>query len=157
VDRDGDEIANPNALTMKTTLNGQLMQDHTTSDMIFDVPALIESLSSTIDPAEREHHHDGTPHGVGFARKPPVWLKKGDVVSVEIEKIRQTRESGDERNVRLSDFRRSSRTVSPLPVLRERVRVRADFLRDCGALTPPLSGVPGEGERRDRCHTNAAP
>jgi 2-keto-4-pentenoate hydratase/2-oxohepta-3-ene-1,7-dioic acid hydratase in catechol pathway len=82
-----DEISNPNALRLKTTLNGNVMQDHTTSDMIFDVPALIESLSSTMTLRSGSIIMTGTPHGVGFARTPPVWLKKGDVVRVEIEKI----------------------------------------------------------------------
>jgi 2-keto-4-pentenoate hydratase/2-oxohepta-3-ene-1,7-dioic acid hydratase in catechol pathway len=82
-----DEIADPNALRLKTTLNGQIMQDHTTRDMIFDVPALIESLSSTMTLRSGAVIFTGTPHGVGFARKPPVWMKKGDVVAVEIEKI----------------------------------------------------------------------
>ena len=82
-----DEIPNPNALKIKTILNGQTMQDHTTSDMIFDVPALIESLSSTMTLRPGAIILTGTPQGVGFARKPPVWLKSGDRVTVEIEKI----------------------------------------------------------------------
>ncbi len=82
-----DEIANPNALKIKTILNGQTMQDHTTGDMIFDVPALIESLSSTMTLRAGAVILTGTPQGVGFARKPPVWMKEGDKVVVEIEKI----------------------------------------------------------------------
>jgi 2-keto-4-pentenoate hydratase/2-oxohepta-3-ene-1,7-dioic acid hydratase in catechol pathway len=82
-----DEIANPNDLRLKTILNGQVMQDHTTSDMIFDVPALIESLSSTMTLRSGAVILTGTPQGVGFARTPPVWMKSGDVVAVEIEKI----------------------------------------------------------------------
>ena len=82
-----DEIANPNALRIKTILNGQTMQDHTTADMIFDVPALIESLSSTMTLRAGAVILTGTPQGVGFARKPPVWMKAGDTVIVEIEKI----------------------------------------------------------------------
>ncbi|MBD0344920.1 MAG: fumarylacetoacetate hydrolase family protein, partial [Coleofasciculus sp. Co-bin14] len=82
-----DEIANPNALRLKTTLNGQVMQDHTTADMIFDVPALIESLSSTMTLRPGSVILTGTPQGVGFARTPPVWMKAGDVVAIEIERI----------------------------------------------------------------------
>jgi len=82
-----DEIPNPNALRLKTILNGQVLQDHTTGDMIFDVPALIESLSSTMTLRSGTVILTGTPQGVGFARTPPVWLKPGDTVVVEIEKI----------------------------------------------------------------------
>ena len=82
-----DEIPNPNALRIKTILNGQTMQDHTTGDMIFDVPTLIESLSSTMTLRPGAVILTGTPQGVGFARKPPVWMKDGDTVVVEIEKI----------------------------------------------------------------------
>jgi len=82
-----DEIANPNALRIKTTLNGKVMQDHTTGDMIFDVPTLIESLSSTMTLRPGAVILTGTPQGVGFARTPPVWLKAGDVCVVEIEGI----------------------------------------------------------------------
>jgi 2-keto-4-pentenoate hydratase/2-oxohepta-3-ene-1,7-dioic acid hydratase in catechol pathway len=82
-----DEIPNPNNLKLKTTLNGQVMQDHTTSDMIFDVPAIIESLSSTMTLRPGDVILTGTPHGVGMGRTPPVWMKAGDKVVVEIEKI----------------------------------------------------------------------
>ncbi|MGB7156703.1 MAG: fumarylacetoacetate hydrolase family protein [Tepidisphaeraceae bacterium] len=82
-----DEIPNPNGLAIKTILNGQTMQDLTTGDMIFDVPALIESLSSTMTLRAGAVILTGTPQGVGFARTPPVWLKEGDKVVVEIEKI----------------------------------------------------------------------
>jgi 2-keto-4-pentenoate hydratase/2-oxohepta-3-ene-1,7-dioic acid hydratase in catechol pathway len=82
-----DEIPNPNALRIKTILNGRTMQDHTTGDMIFDVPALIESLSSTMTLRPGTVILTGTPQGVGFARTPPVWMKPGDTCVVEIEKI----------------------------------------------------------------------
>src|ERR1041385_2559646 len=82
-----DEIPNPNALRIKTILNGQTMQDNTTGDMIFNVPTLIESLSSTMTLRAGSVILTGTPQGVGFARKPPVWLKAGDKVVIEIEKI----------------------------------------------------------------------
>jgi 2-keto-4-pentenoate hydratase/2-oxohepta-3-ene-1,7-dioic acid hydratase in catechol pathway len=82
-----DEIADPNALRITTLLNGKTMQDHTTADMIFDVPALIESLSSTMTLRAGAVILTGTPQGVGFARTPPVWMKDGDTVVVELEKI----------------------------------------------------------------------
>jgi 2-keto-4-pentenoate hydratase/2-oxohepta-3-ene-1,7-dioic acid hydratase in catechol pathway len=82
-----DQIPNPNALRIKTTLNGQVMQDGTTADMIFDVPALIESLSSTMTLRPGAIILTGTPSGVGFARTPPVWLKEGDTIAIEIERI----------------------------------------------------------------------
>lgn len=82
-----DEIANPNALNIKTILNGQTMQDWSTSDMIFDVPTLIEFLSGSTILLPGTVILTGTPHGVGAARKPPVFLKNGDLVSVEIERI----------------------------------------------------------------------
>jgi 2-keto-4-pentenoate hydratase/2-oxohepta-3-ene-1,7-dioic acid hydratase in catechol pathway len=82
-----DEIPNPNALGIRTFLNGQTMQDLTTGDMIFDIPALIESLSSTMTLRAGAIILTGTPQGVGFARTPPVFLKEGDTVVVEIEKI----------------------------------------------------------------------
>jgi 2-keto-4-pentenoate hydratase/2-oxohepta-3-ene-1,7-dioic acid hydratase in catechol pathway len=82
-----DQIPDPNALRISTTINGKVMQDHTTGDMIFDVPALIESLSSTMTLKAGAVILTGTPQGVGFARNPPVWMKNGDTVVVEIERI----------------------------------------------------------------------
>ena len=82
-----DEIPNPNALGIKTILNGEVMQDWSTSDMIFDVPRLIEFLSSDTTLLPGTVIITGTPHGVGMARKPPVWMKSGDTVTIEIEGI----------------------------------------------------------------------
>ncbi len=82
-----DEIPNPNALKIRTVLNGEVMQDWNTNDMIFDVPALIEFLSGSTTLLPGTVILTGTPHGVGMAQKPPRWLRPGDQVSIEIEKI----------------------------------------------------------------------
>lgn len=82
-----DEIPNPNALKIKTVLNGQVMQDWNTSDMIFDVPTLIEFLSGSTTLPVGTVILTGTPHGVGMARQPKVWLKDGDTISVELERV----------------------------------------------------------------------
>lgn len=82
-----DEIPNPNALAIRTVINGEVLQDWNTNDMIFDVAALIEFLSGSTTLLPGTVILTGTPHGVGFARKPPRWLKAGDSVSIEIEKI----------------------------------------------------------------------
>jgi 2-keto-4-pentenoate hydratase/2-oxohepta-3-ene-1,7-dioic acid hydratase in catechol pathway len=82
-----DEIPNPNALRIKTTIGGEVLQDWSTDDMIFDVPRLIEFLSGSQTLLPGTLIFTGTPHGVGFARKPPRWLRPGDSVTVEIEKI----------------------------------------------------------------------
>ena len=82
-----DEIPNPNALRIRSILNGTVMQDSSTADMIFDVPAIIEFLSADKTLPAGTLILTGTPEGVGFARKPPVWLKAGDTIEVEIELI----------------------------------------------------------------------
>jgi len=82
-----DEIPDPNALKIRTILNGQVMQDWSTNDMIFDVPALIEFLSGSTTLLPGTVILTGTPHGVGMAQKPPRWLRPGDRVDIEIEKI----------------------------------------------------------------------
>ena len=82
-----DEIANPNALKIRTVLNGRVMQDWNTDDMIFDVPTVIEFLSASSVLRPGTVILTGTPHGVGFAHTPPVFLRAGDSVSIEIEGI----------------------------------------------------------------------
>lgn len=84
-----DEIPNPNALKIRTILNDEVVQDWNTDDMIFDVPALIEFLSGSTTLLPGTVILTGTPHGVGMARKPQLWLKEGDTVTIEIEKIGQ--------------------------------------------------------------------
>jgi 2-keto-4-pentenoate hydratase/2-oxohepta-3-ene-1,7-dioic acid hydratase in catechol pathway len=84
-----DEIPNPNSLKIRTILNGNVMQDWNTDDMIFDVPTLIEFLSASTVLAPGTVILTGTPHGVGAARTPPVFLGPGDTVTIDIEKIGQ--------------------------------------------------------------------
>jgi 2-keto-4-pentenoate hydratase/2-oxohepta-3-ene-1,7-dioic acid hydratase in catechol pathway len=82
-----DEIPNPNELGIKTILNGTALQDWNTNDMCFDVsdPDRVPELQQNA-PARHRHPHRH-PHGVGFARKPPIYLKAGDTVSIVIDKI----------------------------------------------------------------------
>ena len=82
-----DEIPNPNALRIRTILNGETMQDSNTADMIFDVPTLIEFLSGSTTLVPGTIILTGTPQGVGAARKPPRFLAPGDKITIEIEKI----------------------------------------------------------------------
>lgn len=82
-----DEIANPNALGIKTILNGEAVQDWNTNDMIFDLPTIIAFLSASTTLLPGTVILTGTPHGVGMARKPALWLKAGDSVTIEIEGI----------------------------------------------------------------------
>jgi 2-keto-4-pentenoate hydratase/2-oxohepta-3-ene-1,7-dioic acid hydratase in catechol pathway len=82
-----DEIPDPNNLRIQTVLNGQSMQDWNTNDMVFGVAQLIEFLSASKTLLPGTVILTGTPQGVGFARKPPVYLKPGDTVTIEIEKI----------------------------------------------------------------------
>jgi 2-keto-4-pentenoate hydratase/2-oxohepta-3-ene-1,7-dioic acid hydratase in catechol pathway len=82
-----DGLPEPNNLKIRTLLNGEAMQDWTTADMIFDVPALIEFLSGSTTLEAGAVILTGTPHGVGMARNPQVWMKPGDTVAVEIEGI----------------------------------------------------------------------
>jgi 2-keto-4-pentenoate hydratase/2-oxohepta-3-ene-1,7-dioic acid hydratase in catechol pathway len=82
-----DEIGDPNDLRITLRLNGQVMQDSNTRDMIFDVPAIIESLSSTLTIRAGSIILTGTPEGVGMARNPAVYLRPGDVTEVEIERL----------------------------------------------------------------------
>jgi len=82
-----DEITNPNSLAIRTVINGEVLQDWNTNDMIFDVPTLIEFLSGSTTLLPGTVILTGTPHGVGMARTPPRWLRTGDQVTVEVEKI----------------------------------------------------------------------
>lgn len=80
-----DEVPDPGKLPIRFRLNGQVMQDSNTDQFIFPVDELIAYVSQvcTLEPGDLIY--TGTPPGVGFARKPPVFLKPGDVAEVEIE------------------------------------------------------------------------
>jgi 2-keto-4-pentenoate hydratase/2-oxohepta-3-ene-1,7-dioic acid hydratase in catechol pathway len=80
-----DEIPNPQNLYIKLRLNGETMQSSRTEQLIFDVPAIVEFLSGVITLEPGDVIATGTPPGVGFARKPPVFLKAGDRMEVDIE------------------------------------------------------------------------
>jgi 2-keto-4-pentenoate hydratase/2-oxohepta-3-ene-1,7-dioic acid hydratase in catechol pathway len=82
-----DEVPDPHRLSIKLILNGQTMQDSNTDQFIFGIPELIEFLSQTITLEPGDVIATGTPPGVGFARKPPVFLKPGDDMAVVIEKV----------------------------------------------------------------------
>ena len=74
-------------LRIQTRLNGEIMQDANTDDMVFDVATLIATISEAITLESGDIIVTGTPSGVGQSRKPPVFMKAGDRVDVEIEKI----------------------------------------------------------------------
>ncbi len=82
-----EDIPNPNALRISTSIGGDVLQDSNTADMIFDVPTLIEFLSGSTTLLPGTVIITGTPQGVGMARNPPRWLQPGDVVTIAIEGI----------------------------------------------------------------------
>ena len=82
-----DAVPDPHKLSIKLRLNDKTMQDSNTDQLIFGVPELVAFLSETITLEPGDVIATGTPSGVGFARKPPVFLKAGDVMEVEIESV----------------------------------------------------------------------
>jgi 2-keto-4-pentenoate hydratase/2-oxohepta-3-ene-1,7-dioic acid hydratase in catechol pathway len=83
-----DEIPNPNSgLSLQTRLNGELVQETTTDLMIFDIPTVIAYLSTftTLEPGDVIA--SGTPGGVGYKRKPQLFMKPGDKIEVKIENV----------------------------------------------------------------------
>ena len=89
-----DELGDPHALDSKTWVNGELRQDTNTRELIFDCYAIVEELSRicTLEPGDVVA--TGTSGGTGNGTDPPRWLQVGDVVRVEIERIRAAGESG---------------------------------------------------------------
>jgi acylpyruvate hydrolase len=106
----GPEIVTPDEVNildvaLTTTLNGKVMQSARTSQMIVDVPSAVEFFSSFTTLRPGDVIATGTPGGVGFARKPPVWLEPGDTIEVTIEGVgtirnRVVAEEGDRSNWR---------------------------------------------------------
>ena len=84
-----EDIEDPRGLNICTRLNDTIMQQGSTSDMIFSVRAIIAYISSFITLLPGDIIATGTPEGVGFSRKPPVYLADGDVCTIEIESIGQ--------------------------------------------------------------------
>ena len=80
-----DEIADPHRLSIQCRVNGEIMQDSNTAEMIYSVPYLIEYLSEAFTLEPGDVIATGTPHGVGAFRDPPVWLESDDLVEIEIE------------------------------------------------------------------------
>jgi len=84
-----DEINDPNRLNVRSLLNGQIMQDSNTARMIFNVASVISDLSKSMTLQPGTVIMTGTPDGVGFTREPPVFLKDGDTITIEVEHIGQ--------------------------------------------------------------------
>ena len=82
-----DSLPDPQALRLRTSVNGVTVQDSSTADMIFSVAVLIEFLSASTTLPAGTVILTGTPEGVGMAATPPRWLKRGDTVSISIEGI----------------------------------------------------------------------
>ena len=88
-----DEVPRPGELRIELRLNGQVMQLSSTSEWIFSLEQLVAYVSQACTLASGDVLFTGTPPGVGFARKPPVFLKDGDAVEVEIESLGTLRNS----------------------------------------------------------------
>lgn len=78
------DIPDPAALRLTTRVNGKVMQEGRVADLVFNIPALVEYCSTFTELRPGDIIATGTPGGVGAARKPPVWLRDGDSVEVEI-------------------------------------------------------------------------
>lgn len=82
-----EEVGNPHKLSISLELNGKIMQDSNTSNLIFSIPQIISFLSQSMTLKPGDLIATGTPPGVGMGRDPKVWLKDGDEMSIAIEKI----------------------------------------------------------------------
>lgn len=82
-----EDVGDPQALRIRCLVNGEVLQDSSTANMVFSVAELVAyaSRGMTLEPGDLIA--TGTPAGVGFTRKPPIFLKPGDEVTVEIERI----------------------------------------------------------------------
>jgi 2-keto-4-pentenoate hydratase/2-oxohepta-3-ene-1,7-dioic acid hydratase in catechol pathway len=82
-----DEIPDVNNLDLEVRLNGKVMQKSNTRNLIFKIPTIINYCSTIFDLVPGDVLVTGTPGGVGWSRKPPVFMKHGDVVEVEFERV----------------------------------------------------------------------
>ena len=82
-----DEVGNPNTLKIRAWLNGELRQDSNTCDMVFSVEEIVSYVSRYLTLEPGDIISTGTPEGVIFGDDPPVWLKDGDEVAVEVERL----------------------------------------------------------------------
>ncbi len=87
---DARDLADRDALHMTCTLNGEVVQDTSTDDLIFDVPAIVSYLSGIVQLLPGDVIFTGTPGGVGVSRKPPVFLKPGDVLVSTVDGVGTT-------------------------------------------------------------------
>jgi 2-keto-4-pentenoate hydratase/2-oxohepta-3-ene-1,7-dioic acid hydratase in catechol pathway len=86
-----DEIADPHALDISLEIGGETLQKSNTRELVFRIPALIEFISTVVTLEPGDVVATGTPGGVGFARRPPRWLKPGEEVIVRIAGIGELR------------------------------------------------------------------
>ena len=82
-----DQIRDPHNLCIKTTLNGEVLQNGTTADMVHDINKFIAYLSTITLLHPGDILATGTPSGVGFSRTPPIWMKAGDVCEISIDQV----------------------------------------------------------------------
>ncbi len=87
-----DEIPDPHNLRLWLKLNGKMLQDSNTSDLIFDIPTIIEHLSQYMTLLPGDIISTGTPSGVGMGLNPPTYLQKGDVIELGIEGLGEARQ-----------------------------------------------------------------
>jgi 2-keto-4-pentenoate hydratase/2-oxohepta-3-ene-1,7-dioic acid hydratase in catechol pathway len=82
-----DDVGDPQSLSLETRVNGTVLQSSDTSLMLFDIATTIAYLSEFTELLVGDVIATGTPSGVGAARNPPIWLRPGDVVEVEVERV----------------------------------------------------------------------
>lgn len=82
-----DEVPSPESLALSTRVNGELLQDSSTKNLIFGVAKLVSYISASITLEPGDVIATGTPPGVGVFRKPQIYLKAGDIVEVQVEKL----------------------------------------------------------------------
>jgi 2-keto-4-pentenoate hydratase/2-oxohepta-3-ene-1,7-dioic acid hydratase in catechol pathway len=86
-----DEIPDPHSLDIKMTINGEVLQNSNTRELIFRIPDLVAYLSSAFTLEPGDIVSTGTPAGVGFGHKPPRWLKVGDECVISVQGIGELR------------------------------------------------------------------